>query len=383
MLQETATDLGGWLHDLGPYVFRLPNGFGPKWYGVSYMIGFVLAWFGLKQLAKRDLIAIPVDRVTDAIMLVVMGVLIGGRLGYCVFYRPSLLIDFSPMVLFGAEVPMWGAVKVWDGGMASHGGLIGVIVAAWWISRGFKTEDGERVGVCPPLHVADALALVAPFGLFLGRIANFINGELLGKVIAHPGDRVAGFHRYVAVRYPQEHLDPGHAPELTVEQQIEMARLLNEFVPTDEPFGIRYEKLLGMLQRGVPGIEERLAPLVSARLASQLVQALAEGVIVALVVWFVARRPRRPGLVGGWFLISYGVLRVLTEFVRLPDTHLANARPLGLTRGQWLSAVMVLAGAGLVIYASRSAGRRFLGWAGSAQAGEAEGQPEADSDQAE
>jgi len=190
-----AGDLGGWLHDLSPFVFRLPNGFGPRWYGLSYLAGFLIGWLVLKRLARRGLIAIPEHRVADAIMLVVLGVVVGGRLGYCLVYRPGLFIDFSTETVLGLDLPVWGVLKIWDGGMASHGGMAGVIVAAWRISRGFKaeTEDGAIIteGRCPPLHVLDALALVAPFGLLLGRIANFINGELLGRVVAGPGERLS------------------------------------------------------------------------------------------------------------------------------------------------------------------------------------------------
>jgi len=365
-----AGDLGGWLHDLSPFVFRLPNGFGPRWYGLSYLAGFAIAWFALKRLARRGLIAIPEHRVADAMMLVVLGVVLGGRLGYCVFYRPGLLIDFSSETIFGIELPVWGALKIWDGGMASHGGMLGVIAAGWRISRGFKaeTETGEVVteGRCPPLHVMDALALVAPFGLFLGRIANFINGELLGRVVAGPGERVTGLMRWIAVRYPQEHLDPGMAPELSPEQRLGMLRLLNDYTAPDAPADARYQRLLELLHSGDPAaradIARRLEPLVSARLPSQLVQALAEGVIVGAVLWFVARLPRRPGVVTAWFLICYGVLRVGTELVRLPDSHLSVSRPFGLTRGQWLSTAMVVAGAILLWKAGRSAEPRFFGW---------------------
>ena len=368
-----AGDLGGWLHDLGPYVFRLPNGFGPRWYGLSYLAGFAIAWFALKRLSRRGLIAIPEHRVADAIMLVVLGVVLGGRLGYCLFYRPGLFLDFSSETVFGLDIPVWGVLKIWDGGMASHGGMLGVIVAGWRVSRGFKaqTETGEVVteGRCPPLHVMDALALVAPFGLFLGRVANFINGELLGRVIAGPGERVTGLVRTIAVRYPQEHLDPGMAPELSTEQRFEMLGLLNDYTSPEATAGARYERLLELLRTGDPAtradIAQRLEPLVSARLPSQLVQALAEGVIVGAVVWFVARVPRKPGVVAAWFLISYGVLRIATELVRLPDAHLSTARPLGLTRGQWLSAAMIVAGAALLWKAGRSGGARYLGWLGS------------------
>lgn len=367
-----------WLHDLSPILFEVPGVNLPiRWYGLSYLAGFIIAAVLLTQLAKRNLIAIPASRVLDAMWMLVAGVMVGGRLGYVLIYQPSLFISFSQ------SFPFWGVLRLTDGGMASHGGMIGVIIAAWWISRGFRPDEAPaksantspREGACPVLHVTDALALVAPFGLMLGRLANFINGELLGRIIAQPGEPVPAWASWFAVKFPQERLEPSRAPELTFEQSRELAGLIDTYVPAGalaEPVSDleRYQILLQKLQAGIPGVAEGLAPLISARAPSQLLQAFAEGVVVAAAVWFVARLPRRPGVVGCWFLIVYGIGRILTEFIRLPDAHFAaetissltSPRPLGLARGQWLSLLMVLTGVGFLVWRTRTPAETYLGW---------------------
>jgi phosphatidylglycerol:prolipoprotein diacylglycerol transferase len=348
------------MHTLGPFALRFTETFGIRWYGLSYVLGFALGWAVLKALAKRGLVRIPADRVGEAIITVVMGVLIGGRLGYCLFYRPSLLWSFD------GSLPFWGLLKIHEGGMASHGGMIGVTVAAWLVSRGFKEDDGTRIGRCPTLHVMDALGLVAPIGVFLGRLANFVNGELLGKIVAMPGERAPWW----AVRFPQEVVDGAHAPELSNEQMLELDRLVIETAPTSSTFEQGYARVLDRVWAGDAETIARLEPVLSARHPSQLYQAVAEGLLVGAVVWWVFRRRRSPGVVSAWFFITYGVLRVVTELYRLPDGHFDGAdlfdfsspRPLGLSRGQWLSLVMVVAGVGLLVFAAKRGGEKLGGW---------------------
>jgi len=341
-----------WLHDLSPWVFEV-NGFGVRWYGLSYVAGFVAAWIILKWLGTKRIVSVPPERAADAIMALAIGAVVGGRLGYAVFYQPSLLWGFD------ASLPFWDMLRLSRGGMASHGGMVGAVIAGWLISRGFKNDDGERIGKAPLLHVLDAVPLIAAPGIFFGRVANFVNGELLGRIVAAPGQPAPWW----AVRFPQERLT-GHAPELSPEQTRDLDRLLFDVDPDAATIGEAYTRVLDLVQGGSQQIAERLEPLVSARHPSQLYQAFAEAIVCGGICWWIARKPVRTGVLTGVFLVSYGVMRIATEFFRLPDDHFAVARPLGLSRGQWLSAAMIAVGIGVLIYARmRKKENRYFGWA--------------------
>lgn len=349
--------LGAWLHDLSPFALRFTDDFGLRWYGLSYAAGFVVAYFILRALAVRRLIDIPHDRIADAMTWLILGVVGGGRLGYILFYDPSLLTSFS------SSFPFWGVFALSQGGMASHGGMVGVILACWFISRGFRTESNALVGRTSTLHVMDCMALAATPGLFFGRIANFVNGELLGKIVAMPGQAAPWW----TVRFPQELLarpmsEGGHRPDLTPAQSAALDALVRAHALPSDDFRSATGRMLTLLQSGPDATRSRLAaelaPLVSARHPSQLYQAVAEGLVLGLVLLWFWRAPRAPGLVAACFLILYGVLRVLTEFIRLPDEQLAVQTFAGLSRGQWLSLVMVAAGA-LLARASVVRSRRF------------------------
>ncbi len=347
-----------WLHDLDPFLWRLTEDFGVRWYGLSYVAGFVIAWAIIRWLAGRGAVAIPKERAADAVLMLALCAIVGGRLGYALLYQPALLISFEK------SFPWWSMVMINKGGMASHGGMAGVMVACFWISRGFKDETGRRVGACPPLHIADVAVMVAPFGIFLGRLANFVNGELLGRVVApygEPGPRWG-------VKFPQEALE--RFGELSEQQQhlligfvnrAEFATDVMQAADPDRAFASRFRELLSRIQQGDAALARELEPIINTRAPSQLLQALAEGLIAGLVVWFIARVPRKPGVVGCWFLMVYGVGRVLTEFVRLPDAHLTTQHILGLSRGQWLSVLMVILGAVLAFVLSKR-GEPMGGW---------------------
>lgn len=352
MLTLGTNDLGGWFHDLSPFLVRFSDSFGIRWYGVSYVLGFVCAYLLLRLLAKRNATKIPLQSVADAIMLMIVGVVVGGRLGYVFLYKPSLLWDFS------SSAPWWGVFAINNGGMSSHGGIIGVILACWRVSRGFKDETGQRVGRCAPIHVMDVAALIGPIGLMFGRIANFINGELLGKVIALPGEHAPWF----AVRYPQEITDlaPEHLPQTPEQMEqiisLSMSRTLN----AEEHWLDGYARMLELIQQGDSGLKAQLEPLISARYPTQLMQAGFDGLLVGLVVWIVAMKPRKPGVIGACFLIVYGLGRIPMDLVRLPDEGVAQFG--FITRGQLYSALMVLAGILLFIWTRRSKLEPISGW---------------------
>lgn len=319
-----------WLHTLDPFVVQFSPTLGVRWYGLAYLAGFLVAWWMLRALAKRGSILLTPQQVGDAMLAFVIGVFVGGRLGYVLLYQPSLFIQFS------STPPWWGVLAINQGGMASHGGMIGVILACVWVSHRAKV---------PALHLMDLVTLAAPFGLFFGRLANFINGELLGRVVAPPGEPGPWW----SVRFPQELLS-GHAPQLTAEQQSQLLSLLDVVAPGwDQPGGVGYggavDRLISAVQSGVGDVGRELALLLAARHPSQLYQAVAEGPVLFGALALIWLKPRRPGVVGSWFLMIYGALRIATEHWRLPDDHLLTPTLLGLSRGQWFSAAMIVAGA--------------------------------------
>jgi len=336
----------GWFHTLSPFLVEFSHGVGVRWYGLSYALGFVLGWLWLRQLSRNGTTPMSEARIADAMLVLVMGVVLGGRLGYVVFYEPRLLVTFTD------SLPWWGLLQVNKGGMASHGGVIGVAVASWIVSRGPKAADGSRPMRVPMLHVFDCAALACTPGLGLGRLANFINGELLGKVVAAPGQAAPWW----AVKFPQEVIS-GHAPRLDESQERALAEVVQPFMPARAGSGVgagfdaAYEAVLSQVQSGSPKGRElaaRLEPLISSRHPSQIYQCVAESIVVGGALFLIWRKPRSAGVITAWFLILYGIGRILTEFFRLPDSHLAVERFFGFSRGQWLSVLMALVGAGLL-----------------------------------
>jgi phosphatidylglycerol:prolipoprotein diacylglycerol transferase len=360
--------LAAWLHTLSPIIVRFTDAFAVRWYGVAYLAGFALGYAVLLRLARRRLVLIPYERVGDAVMWLILGVLVGGRLGYVTFYDPSAWITFTK------SFPFWEVFAIHHGGMASHGGIAGVMAAAYRISRGWKDpETGQTVGRCPPLHVMDIAALICPFGLFFGRLANFVNGELLGRIVAPPGTPGPAW----AVQYPQElkgirAISPSgevaiseHAQPLTLEQGRELYSLLQQVGAPGDTLSRRISLLIEHAKDFAP----QLKGLLASRHPSQLYQAAAEGLVLGGLLWIIWAKPRKPGVIGVWFLIGYGVLRILTEFIRLPDPQFVHGRYAGLSRGQWLSVAMIVGGFGLLALIRKWGGPALGGWARPAPQG--------------
>lgn len=158
--------LAYWTHNLSPFLIRFGENFGIRYYGVSYLLGFLTAWWLLKKYWRAGRSSLSPDQISDLIVALVVGVMLGGRLGSFLLYHPDQLIH-DPLSFF----------RVWEGGMASHGGMIGVAIALIWYARSHHISF--RV-------LADLIVSVAPAGLLFGRIANFINGELWGKPAVVP-----------------------------------------------------------------------------------------------------------------------------------------------------------------------------------------------------
>jgi phosphatidylglycerol:prolipoprotein diacylglycerol transferase len=254
--------------DFDPVAFSI----GPlkvRWYGLMYLVGFTIAWVLGRYRAKRPDSGWQPTQVDDLVFYNALGVILGGRIGYVVFYGFSAFLH-NPLMLF----------KVWEGGMSFHGGLLGVLIAMLLFTR--KVNKGF-------FEVTDFLAPLIPPGLFFGRIGNFINGELWGRVSDLPWAMV--FHT------------PGAGP--------------------------------------LP------------RHPSQLYEAALEGVVLFIVLWLYSARPRPTQAVSGLFLVGYGVFRFVLEFVREPDVQLGYIAFDWLTMGQLLSLPMILFGVWLLVLAYR------------------------------
>ncbi|MBC6942369.1 MAG: prolipoprotein diacylglyceryl transferase [Xanthomonadales bacterium] len=248
------------------------------WYGLMYLLGFAGAWWlGSRRLAAGRL---PVTReaFADLAFYVMLGVILGGRVGYVLFYNLREYLAHPLDIL-----------RVWDGGMSFHGGLLGVLLAGWiWTRR-------QRI------HYFDTIDFVAPLvpiGLGLGRLGNFINGELWGAPTTRPWGMI----------FPT-------APELADTSREQLQALY----------------AAGQLER-------------FARHPSQLYEFALEGVVMFVVLWAYSRRPRPRYAVSGLFALLYGVFRFAVEFVRVPDAQLGYLAFGWLTMGQVLSLPLVVVG---------------------------------------
>ncbi len=340
-----------YLHRLDPFAVEFPAGWplgGLRWYGLAYLAGFVVAWLSIRWLTATRRSVIPVAAVADVIVYVVVGVLIGGRLGYCVFYQPSLFVKFT------SALPFWAVLAIHDGGMSSHGGMFGVIASCWLFAVRYRISK---------LHLLDLMCLVSLPGLFFGRLANFVNAELRGTPLplAMQSDPP-----WWSVKYPdeikglplQELPKLGDAVTASGGSAFDFQQALGR-LPDPEAHDLvnsTITRLVSEAQAGNEGVIKVMRPLLEAHYPSQIFQALTDGPILMGALVLVWLRPRKPGVIGAWFLMIYGVLRIASEFYRQPDQKVAALMtPLGvLSRGQDLSVLMIIAGMiGLFIVARR------------------------------
>ena len=255
-----------------PVIFHL----GPlsiRWYALAYIVGLVTGWQVMRRLVLKSPAVATQVQTDDFLTWATLGVVLGGRLGYVLFYQPGFYLT-HPL-----QIP-----AVWTGGMSFHGGMLGVVVALVVFCR---------LNRIPLLGFADRMAVVTPIGLGLGRVANFINGELWGRP----------------------------APDWLPWRMI--------FPRADN----------------VP------------RHPSQLYEALLEGVLLFGVMWALSRREwirARFGMLTGLFLVGYGFARITGEFFREPDAFLGFLWQ-GATMGQILCIPMILAGIALALYGQRRA----------------------------
>lgn len=260
------------------------------WYGIMYLLAFASFWWLQNRIAAaRPWWGWTREQISDFMFYGMLGVILGGRLGYVFFYAFDSLL----------EDPLF-ALRIWDGGMSFHGGMLGVIAAMAWFAR----RTGRSFW-----QVADFMAPVAPLGLAFGRLGNFIGGELWGRVSDVPW----------AMIFPAS-LPPEALAGLSLEAAWRQGLL--------DPF---------------------------ARHPSQLYQASLEGLALFAILMIYAARPRPTGAVSGLFLIGYGGFRLVGEYFREPDRHLGYLAGEWLTMGMVLSLPMILAGLAIIALAHRRA----------------------------
>jgi len=267
-----------WIHDLSPFLWRFPGelaNWGPggiRWYGISYLLGFISAYFLLKLYFKHNRSPYDQEQIMNLITFQIIGVLIGGRIGYLLLYQGEKFLS-DPLTIF----------RVWEGGMASHGGFVGVFVATLWYAK--KSSQSIK-------PIGDLIVSIVPPGLFFGRIANFINGELWGKVT-----------------------------------QVEWGVIF----PKAPDFA------LGM-----------------ARHPSQIYAAISEGLIPFIYIqwrfWRSSITKKYPGQLAGEFLILYSIARIFNELFREPDATLL----FGISRGQFYSIFLLIGGIFIVYWARKA-----------------------------
>lgn len=327
-----------WVHDLDPFIVQFSESFGIRWYSMAYLTGFAVGIILMTWMARRKTIAMTETEASDFLTYMIVGVLLGGRLGYVLFYAPELLTDFRP------SFPFWGAIAVWEGGMASHGGFIGVILGC--ILYAWKNKKD-------PLHLGDLTIFGACFGIFLGRIANFINGELMGRVSSPDFPLAVKFPQdmYRWIGYEKDKLaSVTEAAGLVGTSASEWANYVQHNYQ-----GRMYEvadKIIGAIQSGNTAVTEAMGRILEPRHPSQLYGALFEGLVPLIILAIVWLKPRKPGMICSLYLLIYSVSRVIDEMFRLPDAHLSDLSklPLGLTRGQFLSLGLFFLGIGLMIW---------------------------------
>lgn len=254
--------------NLDPVAFSI-GPFSVRWYGLAYMVGFLCAALLMWCIAKRWKLRFDADALLTIICCIIVGVIVGARLGYCLFYGNGYYFE-HPLEIFALN----------QGGMSFHGGLIGALLS------GIVASKLTRI---PYLTLADMGAIVAPIGLFLGRCANFVNGELWGA-------------------------------------------------PTDLPWGVVFGGSAGMMPRHPSQLYEALLEGVL--------------LFVILFALSLKRPPRPRGTFIGVFLIVYGICRFLIEFVRQPDAQLGYLFGGWVTMGQVLSVPLILIGICVLIFAA-------------------------------
>jgi phosphatidylglycerol---prolipoprotein diacylglyceryl transferase len=321
-----------YVHDFNPVIFEIAWGIALRWYGLAYLAGFLGGYVLLKRLAEKKLWVLEPAKTADFIAAAaLLGVFIGGRLGYVFFYQ--IPRDGLDSVL---QNPL-GILKVWQGGMASHGGILGLMIFTFFYAKKHKVSW---------TGLGDGLCVVAPLGLLCGRLANFINGELYGR-IAH------GLPW--AVKFPSA-LGDSKAPEshqlhLAYQAAFEADPGIVNPDRVDE-----YDKFQILTKANIDSdaVNQAIEPFLEPRHPSQLYEGFLEGGVLLAILWVVRIKfPKAPnGLLTGLFFGLYATFRIFCEQFREPDV--AWVIDGVLTKGQFLSIFMYVFAAAFLGYAYKT-----------------------------
>jgi phosphatidylglycerol:prolipoprotein diacylglycerol transferase len=314
-----------------PVIIQLYDPIHLRWYGFMFLLAFVVGQWILKRLARARFLPIDEEKVYDLIVWLVFGVLIGGRVGYALFYSEWGWRD--PLEIF----------KLWRGGLAFHGGILGVCIALAWFAVRHRVSG---------LRLADGCAMGGLPGIAFVRLANFINGELYGRVCNDGGPAWA-------MRFPTE------------DRALELLKVAGW--PSTRMKELAVQKAVHGPWPGMPKELEAvpawdsIKAQIPLRHPSQLYEMFGEGVLLGIVMFLLWRatraRPLGAGVYGGVFLAGYGCVRFVIEFYRQPDKQF-ETRPgeigtvlMGLSMGQVLCSLMILAGLVLIVTRRGKGGR--------------------------
>lgn len=323
--------LAYYLHDFNPIIFEFFF-IKPRWYGFSYLLGFVCGYFLVRKLARDGMLRLPIEKIPDlALAVCIWGVLVGGRLGFCLFYDlpQSLENHVTPLLWsFTNSFPYWGVLRVNEGGMAAHGGILFTILTLILFARRNKTSI---------VNVGDAACMVVPLGLLFGRLANFINGELYGRVTTVPW----------AVQFPSEIYAPTNKintinPQLLEEAHFKVAQAAaSSGVNLGELTNYQLAQLVRRSDEIGTAARIALRDILPARHPSQLYEAALEGLLLFLIVWTVGRLWKKDGMASGAFLTFYPIMRIIGEQFRVGDTSV-NLLGLQASAGELYSLLMFI-----------------------------------------
>ncbi len=355
-----------YIHNIDPFIIQFSDSFGIRWYGLAYLAGIVLGYFIILKLIRMGRMQIQEAVLSDFATWMAFGILIGGRLGYCLFYAPHLFLEFS------SSLPFWGILEVHKGGMSSHGGIAGVSAACYLFARQHKLNF---------LHCLDITVLGGSLGFLFGRIANFINGELYGREVSSPISWAVKFPSELRewASFEPEKLDRlaplveslgainltqtggSRTLQASREQWLEWVRQYKMSGTANFNVNQFLDYIQTQVYVGHEMVLSGLQGVLTARHPSQLYQAFLEGFMVFVCLNVLWLKPRQPGVIAAGFGGLYALARILGEQYRMPDAAIGY-QLLGLTRGQWLSVGMLGLALMLYLFALKNKGPKYGGW---------------------